>query len=118
MDHSRVYWLFIVKTKPRSRVQVVQDGNDEVIAGDDVFQLDELVNPCRVASSTDLKENSNFCIVEITFVDVDVELNDILRTNEHTKVNKDDDNDEINVEDCDGDDNDEFEEEEEEDNSD
>jgi hypothetical protein len=76
--------------------------------GDDVFQLNELVNPCRVASSTDLKENSNFCIVEITFVDVDVELNDVLRTNGHTKVNKDDDSDEINVEDYDRDDDDDL----------
>jgi hypothetical protein len=27
-DHSRVDWLSIVKTKPKGRVQIVQDGND------------------------------------------------------------------------------------------
>jgi hypothetical protein len=32
-----------VKTKIRSRVQVVE--NDEVARGDDVFQLDKLVDP-------------------------------------------------------------------------
>ena len=36
-----------MKTKPRGRVQVVQDGNDELIIGDIVFQLDELVDPYR-----------------------------------------------------------------------
>jgi hypothetical protein len=57
--------------------------------------------------STDLEENSNFHVIENTFVDVDVdveELNDILRTSGYTKVDKDNDSDEINVEDCDGDD--------------
>jgi hypothetical protein len=60
--------LSIVKTKPRGRVEVVQDGNDELIMGDDVFQLGELVD-----------ENSYFCIAENIFIDVDIEeLNDIL----------------------------------------
>jgi hypothetical protein len=36
-DHSRVDWLFIVKTNPMGRVQVFHDGNDELIVGDDVF---------------------------------------------------------------------------------
>ena len=36
-DCSRVDWLSIVKTKYRGRVEVVQDGNDELIMGDDVF---------------------------------------------------------------------------------
>jgi len=68
-----------VITKPRGRVEVVQDRNDELTVGDDVFQLDELVDPYRVASSNDLEENSNFCITDNNFVDVDTEeLNDDL----------------------------------------
>ena len=46
-----------------------------------------LVDIYRVVLSTDLKENSNFLVVENIFVDVDVdveELNDILRTSVHT----------------------------------
>ena len=90
-----------MKTKPRGRVQVVQDGNDELIIGDIVFQLDELVDPYRVAPYNDLEENSIFRIIENTFVDVEVEeLNNILRTNGHTQVDEGDDNDKINVEDC------------------
>ena len=47
----------------------------------------------------------NFHVIENTLVNVDVEeLNDILRTIEHKQIDKDDDNDDINVEDCDGDD--------------
>jgi hypothetical protein len=79
---------------------------------DDVFQLDESVDPYRVAPSKDLEENSIFHIAKNTFVDVDIEeLNDILRTSGHTQVNEDDDSDQINVEDCDGYDDDEIEEE-------
>jgi hypothetical protein len=37
-----------------------------------VFQLEELIDPYRVSSSTDLKENSNVFITENTFVEVDV----------------------------------------------
>ena len=71
--------LFVVKTKPKGHVEVVQDGNDELIVEDDVFQLGELVNPYRVASSNDLEENFNFCIAENIFIDVDIkELNDVL----------------------------------------
>lgn len=47
-DHNRVNWLFVVKTKSRSHVRVVKAGNDEVIEGDGVFQIDELVVPYRV----------------------------------------------------------------------
>jgi hypothetical protein len=36
-DRSRVDWLSVVKTKHRGRVKVVQDGNDELTMGDDVF---------------------------------------------------------------------------------
>jgi regulator of replication initiation timing len=71
--------------------------------GDDVFQLYELVNPYWVASSNDLKKNSNFRIAENTFIDVDTEeLNDILSSRGHAQVDEDD-KDEINIQDCDGD---------------
>jgi len=80
--------------------------------GDDVFRLNELVNSYWVASSNNLEEKSNFCIAKNTFVDVDIEeLNDALRTSRHTQVYEDDNNDEINIEDCDGYNDDEIEEE-------
>jgi len=85
---------------------LVQDGNDELTVGDDVFQLDELVDLYRISSFNDLEETSNFHVVENTFVDIDVdvdvdveELYNILKTSRHTQVNEDDDNDEINIED-------------------
>jgi hypothetical protein len=91
-----------VKTKPKSHVDVVHDGNDELTVGNDIFQLGELVDPYRVAPSNDLEEILNFCFVENIFVDVDAkEFNDVLSSNEHTQVDKDDDNNEINVKDCD-----------------
>jgi len=102
-DRSRIDWLSVVKTKPRGRVEVVQDGNNELIMGDDVFQIGMLVDPYQVASSNDLEENSKFCIVENIFADVNTgELNDVLSSSGHTQVDEDD-NDEINVEYCDGD---------------
>ena len=72
--------------------------------GDDVFQLDELVDLYRISSFNDLEETSNFRVVENTFVDVDVdvdveELYNILKTSRHIQVDEDDDNDEINIED-------------------
>jgi len=120
MTTWRLEWLSIVKTKPRCCVQVVQDSNNEITLRDDVLQLDELVDMYWVALSINIKENSNSCIVENTFVDVDVdveELDDVLRTSGHTKVDEDDDNDETNVEDCDEDDNNEDEIKEKEDKS-
>ena len=70
--------------------------------GNDVFQLGELVDPYRITMSNDLEENLNFCIAKNIFIDVDTkELNDVLSSNEHTQVDKDDDNNEINVKDCD-----------------
>jgi hypothetical protein len=45
-----------VKTKLRGRVEVVQDGSNELIMGDDVHQLGELVYPYRVALSNDLED--------------------------------------------------------------
>jgi len=54
-DHSIVDWLSVMKTKPTVRVQVFQDGNNKVNTGDDIFQLDELIDPHRVTMSTILK---------------------------------------------------------------
>jgi len=51
-----------VKTKPSGSVQVVQKGNNEINMGNGVFQIDELVDAYLDASSTDLKENSIFCV--------------------------------------------------------
>ena len=83
-----------MKTKLRGHVQVVQDDNDELIMGDDVFQLNELVDPYRVTLSNDLEENSIFCITKNTLVDIDVEkLNDVLRISRHIEIDEDDDND-------------------------
>ena len=68
-----------MKTKPRDRVQVVQEDNDELNMVDDVFQIDELVDAYRVAPSTNLEENLDFRLTENIFIDVDdQELNDIL----------------------------------------
>jgi hypothetical protein len=68
-----------LKTKPRDRVQVVQEDNDELNVVDDVFQIDELVDAYRVAPSTNLEENLDFRLTENFFIDVDdQELNDIL----------------------------------------
>ena len=44
-----------MKTRPKRHVQVVQDSNDEGNMKDDVFQLDKLIDPYQVASSTDLE---------------------------------------------------------------
>jgi hypothetical protein len=52
---------------------------------DDVFQLSQLVDLYRVALSNDLEENSNSCIAENIFIDVDAEeLNDVLSSSGHT----------------------------------
>ena len=71
-DCSRFNWLSIAKIKPWGHVQVVENGIDEVTAWDDVFQLDELVNPYQVVLSTDLEKKH------------------ILRISEQLKINKDD----------------------------
>jgi len=47
-DRSRVDWLSVLKTKPRGRVEVVQDENNDSNMGDDVIQVSELVEPYRV----------------------------------------------------------------------
>jgi hypothetical protein len=68
-----------VKTKPRDRVQVVQEDNNELNVVDDVFQIDELVDAYRIVPSTNLEENLDFRLTENIFIDVDdQELNDIL----------------------------------------
>ena len=90
---SRVDWLSVLKTKPGGRVEVVQEENEDTSVRDEVFQVNELVEPYRVAHSIDLEENSNFRVFDDSLVDVDAEeLNVVL--------DKDDDDD-IHIEDCD-----------------
>ena len=55
-DRSRVDWLSVLKTKPRGRVEVVQDENEETSVRDEVFQVSELVEPYRVAPSIELEK--------------------------------------------------------------
>jgi hypothetical protein len=76
-----------------------------------------LVELYRVAPLIDLEENSNFYVFDNIFVNVDAEqLNVVLSSNEQAQVDEDDDNNDINMEDCDGADDESIEEEE--DNSD
>jgi len=78
-NRSRVDWLSVLKTKPKGRVEVVQDDNEDTNVIDEVFQTSELVEPYRVAPSIDLEENSNFCVVNDSLVNVDgEELNAVL----------------------------------------
>jgi len=86
-----------VKTKPICHIGVVQDDNNELTMGDDVFQLGELVDPYRVSPSNDLEKNSNFHIAEKIFIDIDIEeLNDVLTSNGQTQIDEYD-SDEINI---------------------
>jgi hypothetical protein len=102
-----------LKTKLRGRVKVVQDENDESNVRDDVFQVTELVDPYRVAPSIDLEKNSNFRIFDNIFVDVDTKkLNVVLNSSRQEQVDEDDDNNEINIEDCNGVENESIKEEE------
>jgi len=81
--------------------------------GNDVFQVSELVELYWVAPSIDFEENSNFHIFDNIFVEVDVkELNVILSSNGQAQINEDDDDNDINIEDCDGADNESIKEEE------
>jgi hypothetical protein len=81
--------------------------------GDDVFQVSELVDLYQVALLIDLEENSNFCIFDNIFVDVDTEkLNVVLSCSRQAQVDEDDYNNEINIKDYDGADNESIEEEE------
>jgi GMP synthase-like glutamine amidotransferase len=93
-----VDWLSILKAKPRGRVELVQDENEDTSVQDVVFQVSELVEPYRVASSIDLEENSNFHVFDDSLVDVDAEeLNVVLISSGKANVNEDDD---IHIEDC------------------
>ena len=51
-------------------VQVVEEFNCKINVGDDVFQIDELVDAYWVALSTDLEENLNFSVTENIFINV------------------------------------------------
>jgi hypothetical protein len=80
--------------KPRGRVEVVQDENEDTSVRDEVFQASDLVEPYRVAPSIDLEKNSNFRVFDDSFVDVDAEeLNVILSSSGQANVDEDDDDD-------------------------
>ena len=97
-NRSRVDWLSVLKTKPMSRVEVVQDENEDTSVRDEVFQVSELVEPYRVALSIDLEENSNFRVFDDSLVDIDAEeLNVVLSSSGQANVDEDD----IHIEDCD-----------------
>jgi len=91
-DRSRVDWLSVLKTKSRSRVEVVQDENEDTSVRDEIFQVSELVELYRVAPSIDLEENSNFHVFDDSLVDVDAnELNIILSSSGQTNIDEDND---------------------------
>ena len=92
-------WLFVLKTKPRGRVEVVQDENEDTSVIYEVFQASKLVEPYRVAPSIDLEENLNFRVCDDSLFDVDVEeLNDVLSsTSVIDNVDEEDDN---HIEEC------------------
>ena len=95
-------WLSVLKTKPRGRVEVVQDENEDTSVRDEVFQVSELVEPYRVAPSIELEENSNFRVFDLVDVDAE-ELNVVLSSSGQANIDEEDD---IHIEDCDeGDDN-------------
>jgi len=88
-DRSRVDWLSVLKTKPRGHVEVVQDENEDIGVGDDVFQVSELVEPYWVASSIDLEKNLNFHVFDDSRVDVDAkELNVVPSSSEQAQLIK------------------------------
>jgi hypothetical protein len=94
-----VDWLSVLKTKPRGRVKVVHNENEDTSVRDEVFQVSELVEPYRVAPSIELEENSNFSVFDDSLVDVDAEeLNVVLSSNGQANVDEEDD---IHIEDCD-----------------
>jgi hypothetical protein len=65
---------------------------------DEIFQVNELVEPYRVAHSIDLEENSNFCVFDDSLVDIDAEeLNVVLSSTGQANIDEDDDH----IEDCD-----------------
>jgi len=101
--------LSILKTKPRGRVKVVQDENEDISVIDEVFQASELVEQYRVTHSIDLEENSNFRVFDDSLVDVDIkELNVVLSSSGLENVDEEDDN---HIEECDEADNNSIEDE-------
>jgi len=84
--------LSVLKTKPRGRVEVVQDENEDTSVRDEVFQVSELVEPYRVAPSIELEENLNFRVFDDSLVDVDAEeLNVVLSSSRQANVDEEDD---------------------------
>jgi hypothetical protein len=63
-----VDWLSVLKTKPRGRVEVVQDQNEDTSMRDEVFQVSEVVEPYQVAPSIELEENSNFRVFVFSMI--------------------------------------------------
>jgi len=110
-DRSRDDWLSILKTKPKGRLEVVQDENEDTSVIDEVFQASEVVKPYRVAPLIDLEENLNFRVFDDSLVDVDAEeLNVVLSSSGLESVDKEDDN---HIEECDEADNNSIEDEDE-----
>ena len=110
-DRSRVDWLSVLKTKPKGRVEVVQDENEDTSVIYEVFQANELVELYRVTHSIDVEENWNFRVCDDSLVDVDVvELNDVLSSSGLKNVDEEDDN---HIEECDEADNNSIEDEDE-----
>jgi hypothetical protein len=96
---SRGDWLSVLKTKPRGRVEVVQDENEDTSVIDEVFQASKVVKPYRVAPSIDLEENFNFFVFDDSFIDVDAEeLNVVLSSSGLENIDEEDDN---RIEECD-----------------
>ena len=88
-----------MKIKSIGHVKIVQDSNNELTMGNNVFQLGEFVDPYRATLSNNLEEKSIFCITNNILVNVETEkLNDVLNSSRHTQVDADDDSDEINIE--------------------
>jgi hypothetical protein len=89
----------VLKTKPRGRVEVVQDENEDTSVLDEVFQASELVEPYGVTPSINLEENLNFRVFDDSLVDVDTkELNVVLSSSGLENVDEEDDN---HIEECD-----------------
>jgi hypothetical protein len=104
--------LSVLKTKPRGRVEVVQDENEDTSVRDEVFQVSEVVEPYRVAHSIELEENSNFRVFDDSLVDVDAdELNFVLSSSGQPNIDEEDD---IHIEDSDEGDGNSIDDEEEE----
>jgi hypothetical protein len=88
-----VDWLSVLKTKPRGRVEVVQDENEDISVRDEVFQVSEMIEPYRVAPSIELEENSNFRVFDDSLVDIDAdELNFVLSSSGQPNIDEGDDN--------------------------